>query len=369
MSLTDRIFDFNKKVEVILVGPNPNPKVALGGVSSVVSFIISNNNGCHYIHFEQGSRDKDKGGYHKITRVIKRYRQWKNLLAENNRRIIHYNFDLSPFSILRDYPFMRLARKMNRKMVIHVHGGMFMTSPKVPFVYMLFLKKIFSWEDIPFIVLSAREKKTIESRYGTTNIHVLPNSVALPERANKILNNASLNIGYFGRITATKGIQELFNAAIKLKENKVPFKMLFAGKKEQPTDYVDLFSNALGDNFQYVGVVSGQQKDEFLRTLDVFALPSYFEGLPMSLLESMSYGIIPVATAVGSIPEVVSDGMNGLLIKDHDDDSIVTAIKKIIDDKELAISMSINAREEIEKRFNPQKYCETLNAIYNKLQA
>lgn len=355
--------------EIILVAPSLDPKVALGGVSSVANFIVSSNKAIHYIHFEQGSRDKDKGGYHKITRVIKRYRQWKNLLAENNERIIHYNFDLSPFSILRDYPFMRVARKMNRKMVIHVHGGVFMTSTKVPYIYNYFLKKIFSWEDVPFIVLSAREKNNIESRYGTTNIHVLPNSVALPERANKIWDKTPLTIGYFGRITATKGMQELLNAAIKLKNNKVPFKMLFAGKKEQPTDYVDLFANTLGDDFQYVGVVSGQQKDEFLRRLDVFVLPSYFEGLPVSLLESMSYGIVPVATAVGSIPEVVTDGENGLLIKDHDEDNIVTAIKKVVDDKEIAVSMSINAREEIEKRFNPQKYCETLNAIYNKLQA
>lgn len=357
------------KVEVILVGPNPDPKVALGGVSSVVGFILNNNKECNYIHFEQGSRDKEKGGFHKITRVVKRYWKWKKLLTEDSERIIHYNFDLSPFSILRDYPFMRMARNLNRKMVIHVHGGVFMTSPQVPFLYDFFLKKIFSWEDTPFIVLSEREKKNIELRYETKNIHVLPNSVTIPKSLNKKRTDASLNIGYFGRITEAKGMQELLDATIKLKEKQVAFKLFFAGKKEPPVDYVGLFSEALGDIFHYVGIVSGKKKEEFLSGLDVFVLPSYFEGLPMSLLESMSYGIVPIVTAVGSIPEVVTDGENGLIIKDHDVETIVSAIQRINNDKQLALSMGENASKKIDRCFNPQKYCETLNEIYFKLQA
>ena len=356
-------------VEVIIVGPNPDPAISLGGVSSVVRFIITNNYRVCYTHFEQGSRDTDNGGIHKATRVLHNYHRWQALLNEKKPAVIHYNIDLSPLSILRDYPFMRLARRKGCRLIIHVHGGVFMTSPTVPLLYDFFLKKIFNWDDSPFIVLSEREKARIEKSYGAKNIHVLPNCVGFPSKETKDRSEDTIRIGYFGRITEAKGMQELLDAAIKLKEKQVHFKIFFAGKKEPPVDFVELFTKELGDSFQYIGIVSGKAKNEFLSGLDVFVLPSYFEGLPMSLLESMSYGIVPVVTAVGSIPEVVEDGENGLIIKDHDVDTIVAAIERINNDKQFVAKMSSNAKETILTRFNPEHYIESLNGIYNKLQA
>lgn len=93
-------------------------------------------------------------------------------------------------------------------------------------------------------------------------------------------------------------------------------------------------------------------------------MPTYFEGLPMSLLECMSYGIVPVITPVGSIPEVVVDGNNGLFIKVKDTDSIVDAISKINSDRNVLNKLSVNARETIFSKFSPQQYISQLNHIY-----
>lgn len=354
--------------DVILVAPSLDPNITLGGVSSVARFIVSNNKEVHYIHFEQGSRDNAKGGVYRVARVFQRYREWKKLIKESKGCLIHYNFDLSPFSILRDYPFMRYARKKGCGLLIHVHGGIFMNSSSVPFPYNAILKRIFSWKGIPFVVFSSKEKNTLVSRYGTRNIHVLPNCVDIPSLEKRKAVDDTLKIGYFGRISEAKGMQELLKATVRLKEKHVRFILSFAGKKEAPVDFVDLYVKALGDNFRYDGIVSGQQKDEFLRGLDVFVMPSYFEGLPISLLESMSYGIVPVVTAVGSIPDVVSDGGNGLIVKDHDVDSIIAAIEKLNRDKQLVAILGDAARKTITERFNPQTYVETLNGIYNRIE-
>ena len=95
-------------------------------------------------------------------------------------------------------------------------------------------------------------------------------------------------------------------------------------------------------------------------------MPTYFEGLPMSLLECMSYGVVPVITPVGSIPEVVVDGNNGLFIKVKNTDSIVDAISKINSDRNLLNRLSVNARNTIFSKFSTQQYINQLNRIYQE---
>jgi glycosyltransferase involved in cell wall biosynthesis len=126
------------------------------------------------------------------------------------------------------------------------------------------------------------------------------------------------------------------------------------------------FKQSLGDNFSYIGLVSGKSKCDFLRSLDVLVMPTYFEGLPMSLLECMSYGVVPVITPVGSIPEVVVDGNNGLFIKVKDTDSIVETIRKIDSDRNLLNRLSVNARNTIFSKFSTQQYISQLNRIYQE---
>ena len=142
---------------------------------------------------------------------------------------------------------------------------------------------------------------------------------------------------------------------------------MIAGKEQTEGEYLPQFDQWLGDSFEYVGLVSGQTKCDFLRSLDAFVLPTYFEGLPMSLLESMSYGKAPIVTPVGSIPQVVKDGENGIFVKDHDVDSIVDAIKRLSEDRTLLRKLGEEARKTIFSQFSPNKYIEKLNDIYLRL--
>ena len=84
----------------------------------------------------------------------------------------------------------------------------------------------------------------------------------------------------------------------------------------------------------------------------------------MSLLETMSYGAVPVVTKVGSIPTVVKEGVNGLFIKVKDVESICKALKKLDDDRCLLAKMSVEACKTIQENFSATKYVERLNAIY-----
>ena len=87
----------------------------------------------------------------------------------------------------------------------------------------------------------------------------------------------------------------------------------------------------------------------------------------MSLLETMGYGVVPVVTQVGSIPTVVKDGENGLFVKVKDVQSIVEAVRRLDQDRNLLARLSEKAENTIKENFSATRYVERLNAIYDNL--
>ena len=354
-------------MDIIIVSPSLDTTQNVSGISSVTQFIIDKNPSQNYIHFEQGKKDNEPGGVRRILPLMAKLREWKKLLKSYPQAIIHYNFPLSKASIIRDVPFIKYAQLKKRKIVIHLHGGVYLTSEKTPFYLNTMLKSVFG-ETTPIVALSQIERGAIMSRYNIENVSVLPNCVDIKEQLPvKDLNNKPLTFGYIGRITKEKGMEYLLDACKKLKKEGIEFKLLLAGKEDCVNEFIPCFTDSLGESFQYEGVVSGNKKEEFMNKLDLFVLPSFFEGLPMSLLECMAHGIIPLTTNVGSISDVVNDGENGVFIKVKDSETIFNAICAFNGDREKLHKMSEEAHKTILSKFSPQEYIKQLNDIYNKL--
>ena len=355
-------------MDIIITSPSLDPSINISGISSVTQFIIDNNK-CHtYLHFELGKHDKDSGSI--LCRIIANFKKlikWIKLLYKNKHAIIHYNFPLSSFSIMRDPLFIMIARIMHMRVIIHIHGGAILCSEQVPPLFYYILRKTFSG-DIPLIVQSEYEKNTLVHTYKCHTVYILPNCVNVSDAnkhyKKKINLNAKLVIGYIGRIAEAKGMDYLLAACISLKERHIPYLLKLAGQEEIENQYIPLFREQLGSNFIYEGVVSGDRKDKYYKSLDVFVLPSFFEGLPMSLLESMSYGIVPITTKVGSIEKVVKEGINGLYVEVKDSVSIENKFLALNADRELLCTMSQAAHKTIIDHFNPSQYIKKLNIIY-----
>ena len=150
-----------QSMKVIIVSPSLDSKITLGGISAVANFIVSNNHDVEYVHFEQGKRDAEGGGYRRFFELITNLNRWRKTLNNYPNAIIHYNFPLSPAAIVRDSVFMKYAMIKGRKMIVHVHGGLYMNTDKIPCIMRWMLHNIFSWS-VPFIVLGEREKDIIK---------------------------------------------------------------------------------------------------------------------------------------------------------------------------------------------------------------
>ena len=355
-------------MRIIITSPSLDPTKNVSGLSSVTRFIIENNPRHDYVHFELGRKDGEKGGIHRVNSVIRRFKDWKRLLKTYPDALVHYNFPLEKPSIIRDPPYMRAALKNGNRMVIHIHGGVYLTSESIPSPFRQILKHVFSWK-VPFITLSETEAEVLGKRFHAKHVVSLPNCVELKDAQTfqrKYKDDSTpLTLGYLGRIAKTKGMDYLLQACCMLKESQIPFCLKIAGAKELEGQYLPQFSNRLGNQFVYAGIVSGESKNAFLKSLDVLAMPTFFEGLPMSLLECMSYGVVPVITPVGSIPTVVTDQQNGLLIKVKDTQSIVDAITYLHTHRDKLEQMSKSSRNYIHEHFSTDSYIDKLNNIYS----
>lgn len=351
--------------KVIIVSPSLASVNNVSGVSAVTNYIINNNSYCEYLHFCQGKSDNDKGGVIRLKRILLAYKQWGRILIQHPDAIVHYNLPLDAYSILRDYPFLRKSVYRGYKTIIHIHGGLYLFKKRKPYYLRFILKKIFAW-NTPIIVLSNKEKEKLENEYNVNHVYALPNCVDLKVASLYVRNIdvRRIHVLYLGRIEPNKGMDYLYAAAIKLKSSDMDFILHFAGKEQGKNQYIERFYQLLGDKFIYEGVVAGSNKEELFKKCDVFLLPSFYEGLPMSLLECMSYGIIPVTTNVGSIEDFVEDGKTGLFVKVKDVDSIVYALKRLYKDSTLRAKLSNGAREKIFSTLNPQEYISKLNWIY-----
>ena len=202
-----------------------------------------------------------------------------------------------------------------------------------------------------------------KEKFPEVPVFVLENVIAPPEIIPAKKDNM-LHLLYLGLITKQKGTYDLLEV---IRDNYTVFqgKMLLHiagnGETERLTDLIDCYR--INDCVKYEGWVNGSRKTELLNKCDVFVLPSYNEGLPLSILEAMSYHKPIISTPVGGIPSIVDHGVNGTLVTPGNYAEIENAIRSYIDNPQL-----INTQgEESAKRvsaFLPENVSNRLSAIY-----
>ena len=356
--------------KILITAPSLDTRLNVSGISSVTNFIISNNKNCRYQHFELGRRDDEKRNILWLLGMIKTAGKWMVTVPSKKIELVHFNFALSRASILRDVPLVLFAKFVGKKMLIHIHGGDYLSNKAAPRWMQGFLKKAFSG-NTAVIVLSADEKTMIAERYMAKNITILPNCVDVKEAQAFKRNhtgNAVVKLLFIGRISKAKGLDFIYDALSELKTKQVPFKFFMAGTGADEKEYVKKFAELLGDSFDFKGVVSGTIKTELYKNCDVFLLPSLFEGLPMSLLEAMSFGLVPVVTDVGAMSDAVINGKTGIIIEmnDHTATEMVKAIDQLVNNTDLVQQLGVNAANFIFTNYSPVKYVEQLNKIYTE---
>lgn len=182
-----------------------------------------------------------------------------------------------------------------------------------------------------------------------------------------VRNTSKLKLLYLGIIGQRKGVYDLLNVLSQDAEYYRHHLQLHIGgncEEEKIKSYI--VNNGIGDFVTFEGFVKGERKIDDLNWADIFILPSYNEGLPIAVLEAMSYGMPIISTNVGGIPEVVKTGINGILIEPGDLNAIKNSIDYYIKNRSQILVHGEGSLILV-KPFLPEVVFESLNEIYQNL--
>lgn len=349
-------------IRVIMIGNSSKVK---GGITTVINQFKKNNWIEDNINIKYISSYSNKNSLSRFLTFIFSIFKLLFLLITNKVDIVHVHMSYKG-SFTRAYIIQKISKIFKCKYVSHMHGSEFEKwfldcnynkQNKIK----KYLRKC---DDV--IVLGESWREKILNIENDTKVVVIPNSI---ETQKKYAHwNKETNFLFMGVLIKRKGLNDLIQVVNRMKK-KYKFKIFIAGtgnEEENLKKLVDVYH--LNDFFYFFGWIDNETKQELFLKSQVLILPSYNEGLPMAILEGMSYGLPIVASNVGDIDSVVLNGVNGYLFEPGKLDEIEKSMIKIIGLNEKKWNkFSDESVAIIEKKYSFDNYMNKIVQLYRNL--
>lgn len=355
-------------MKILITAPSLSPSKNVSGISSVVSNIIQYNKQHDFYHYLLGKPDRPMNKAVWFFHLLGQLLYFPFTIRKNKIELVHQNLPFDPKGLTREYIINFWCRIMRVPVLLHVHGGIFlMNGTNNPFFRKL-AKSLFKHSK-QVVVLSELEKDAIKNFYQFNSVKILYNSIntASYKSGSKQLPDDKPILLFFGRIHESKGVDDIIEA-FRLLKGQLNFRFVLCGAGPLKEKFTTVCEQLLGNDFEYMGVVSGQKKFDIIKKSHFFLLPSrYGEGLPMALLETMAAGLVPVVTDDASMKFVVQHQTNGIRVNKKDPQDLYEKLKNIMSDKKLFTLLSENAIKTIESHYDIENYVIQLNKIYKTI--
>jgi glycosyltransferase involved in cell wall biosynthesis len=288
------------------------------------------------------------------------------LLLGGQVAVVHIHV-ASRASFWRKSLFFWLARPFRVRTILHLHGGefsVFYHSECGP-VRRALVRAVFE-RATRIVVLSAAWKDFLATITRNPNIEAIHNPVIVPGQPAWEQRRPG-QVVFLGKLGPNKGSYDLLEAASMLLARRRQLELMLGGDGEVQQTRARVSELGIGEHVKVLGWVGPEQRNALLASASVFVLPSYHEGLPMSILEAMAAGLPVLATPVGGIPELLTDGVEGYLVQPGDVEGLGRCMQSLLDDQALAQRMGAAGRRKIETTFSAGAVLPRVEKIYQDL--
>lgn len=266
-----------------------------------------------------------------------------------------------------------ICRLFNVKSLIFPRAGNLINQSNSHILFRALIKHLFSYSDVvlcqgptwyDFVVKGLKVDKS--------KVFIVNNWTASEELLqigkNRIINyNKYIKILYVGWLEKQKGINELFESFLSLvKKYKIKIKFVGDGTLKRKIEELS-FSNKIQENVSVTGWLSDKEIISHLKSSDIFILPSWYEGMPNSLIEALASGLPSISSSVGIIPDYIINNVNGLLVQPNNKLNLEKTIEKTINDINLRKKLSKNGVDLAESLFSEDISLKKLSDIIKKL--
>ena len=351
----------SKQPEVIMIGSDPGEQ---GGIGTVLKT------------YADGGFLDDKIFLvsHKESPAL--YRVWLFfqcvmsvfwlLLSKPSIRLVHMHMS-ERGSFFRKALLALMIHAMGRKAVYHLHGAEFLLfyQNSKPIVQSFIRYTLDSADGL--FVLSESWKRDLALMSRNQNICVVYNPVVYdPNLEIKSLRDEEpVRFLFMGRFGHRKGIYDLIRAVALIKDRNFKIHLHGDGELEEVRNLIAETNTA--DALQMTGWIKGEAKVRAFREADVLLLPSYNEGLPVAILEALSYGLAVLSTPVGGIAEAVHEGHNGFLVEPGNIEGLAAAITTLATNPQMLAQFKQKSRELCADHFAHTQIFAQMEDLYQQV--
>lgn len=353
--------DNRTDARVLMVGPDRSLK---GGIVSVVEG-----------YFEAGLEDRCSALCYQGTgagsSLLEKNISFARALLSYCRKIA--NYDVVHLHISAKGSFKRksimanIAKHAGKKVILHEHSGEFARDFEAgDDGYRQNIRRVFNSVD-RVVVLSEEWHdyfaENVVSDPG--NLTVLHNGVPIPPvNASPCKHH---NVLFMGRLDDRKSPDILLRASKSLLLSNPDIRIIFGGDGELDR-YRELACElGIADRCDFIGWVVGVEKDRLFRNAGIYCLPSKNEAMPMSVMEAMSYGVPVITTNVGGVPQLIQNGLDGLLMEVDDVEGLSRLLTELSSSPKMRSEIGFAGRKKIIDCFSVQSSIDNLVNIYQDL--
>ena len=346
-----------------MVGPVPPP---YGGVGAVFQSFLDSELKDHFRITVVDTSKKDAREIVSDSRVSLRDGLYLGkTLADLMLKLLRARPDVAfmtpvgDHSLLREAACLRLLKLSGARVVCQFHaryeGELFVTGR--PWARR-WLGPLLGPAD-RILVLSEGLRRYFTRDFQPTRMGVLTNFVdAAPYLALPVPRplRDRLTVFFLGRLSEPKGVWDLLETVTAVTAAIPHARFVLGGTAEFSAVDAAIrrytVERGLADKVEFPGTLTGERKLAAFAAADCFCLPSHLENQPVVLLEAMAAGLPIVSTQVGTIPEIVQDGAEGLLIAPRDRPALTQALIRLLSDSELRTRMGARGRARVQSEFD-----------------
>lgn len=336
-----------------------------GGISAVIQYWSKYIEGLQfYPTFREGTRAAKL-----LVFACSYIRLFWRFIFDKKVRIVHVH-TAAGSDFKRSAMVVNLAKLFHKKVILHSHASEFKVFySNADEGARRWIVETLCKADILIALSKSWKDWFTEIGVNPNKILILHNITSYPQIQDPNRSTSlPIRFLFLGELGQRKGVFDILRALKSHKQElRGKIELRIGGNKNEKKLLSVIKDSGLDELVHFEGFATGQRKIDLLNWADVYILPSYNEGLPISILEAMSYGMPIISTPVGGIPEVV-DNKNGILVTPGNDEEIFSAIKYYVDNISEIESQGKESYMKVQT-YLPDYVLNHLKRIYESLKS
>lgn len=362
--------EFAKNKSVLMLGTDPRTR---GGIAAVIETLLLGGLSERVpVTFIPTHTDGTRTA--KVLRFIRALGEVCAHLALRRAVLVHAHVS-SNASFWRKSLLLLFARRFGVPTIFHLHSGGFAkwsTQGGSRFAFRRWWVRHTLEASDTVILLTRHWESWVNDYAPKSHTIVIGNPVRVPARLPPVdargSSHGSGRVLFLGWIYDFKGVYDLLHAWVVFREHCYGWRLVIGGKGEVDKLLATAEQLGIREDVDFLGWITGKDKERELRTADIFVLPSYVEGMPVSLLEAMAFGVPVICTPVGGVPDMLTENDHAAWVQPGDIAGLAKCMCEFADSPDLRQRLASSAYEHVSHSYSVEVSITSLVELYNKLK-